>query len=73
MPQSYPEFPDRQQMFDYLETYSRHFGLADRIEFKKTVTDVAPQPAHLSIRRGYWYLPAASRAGPCGPSTARCG
>ncbi len=42
MPDSYPEFPGRQQMLDYLEAYSRHFGLLERIEFGRAVTRVTP-------------------------------
>jgi hypothetical protein len=42
MPANYPEFPSRQQILDYLNAYSRQFGLLEHIEFRKTVTNVAP-------------------------------
>jgi Flavin-binding monooxygenase-like len=42
MPASYPEFPGRQQMLDYLEAYSRHFELLCNIELGRAVTSVAP-------------------------------
>jgi hypothetical protein len=44
MPSSYPEFPGRRQLLDYLEAYSRRFDLTDAIEFNRTVTSVAPLP-----------------------------
>ena len=42
MPASYPDFPSRDQMLDYLNAYVDHFGLRERIEFGTEVTRVEP-------------------------------
>jgi cation diffusion facilitator CzcD-associated flavoprotein CzcO len=42
MPRDYPDFPNRQQMLDYLDAYVERFGLLDHVELNKTVTQVTP-------------------------------
>jgi hypothetical protein len=42
MPASYPDFPSRDQMLDYLNAYADHFGLRDQIEFGTEVVRVEP-------------------------------
>ncbi|HYU61666.1 MAG TPA: NAD(P)-binding domain-containing protein [Solirubrobacterales bacterium] len=42
MPDSYPDFPSRTQMLDYLKGYVDHFGLRDAIEFETEVVGVSP-------------------------------
>jgi cation diffusion facilitator CzcD-associated flavoprotein CzcO len=42
MPDSYPDFPSRDQMLAYLNSYVHHFGLRDRIEFETEVVSVEP-------------------------------
>jgi cation diffusion facilitator CzcD-associated flavoprotein CzcO len=47
MPASYPDFPSRQQMVDYLRDYARHFELRGAIEFKRKVVLVQPRQDEL--------------------------
>ena len=42
MPEDYPDFPSKAQMLAYLESYTDHFGLRDRIEFETEVVRVEP-------------------------------
>jgi cation diffusion facilitator CzcD-associated flavoprotein CzcO len=46
MPESYPDFPSRIQMLDYLRSYVDHFGLRDAIEFETEVVRVSPLDPH---------------------------
>lgn len=41
-PDWYPDFPSRAQVAAYLGGYARHFGVAERIELGREVTEVAP-------------------------------
>lgn len=47
MPDSYPDFPSRRQMLDYLESYARAFDLMPAIEFRSKVVEVRPVEANL--------------------------
>jgi cation diffusion facilitator CzcD-associated flavoprotein CzcO len=40
MPDSYPDFPNGQQMLAYLRTYAETFNLRENIEFKRKITAV---------------------------------
>ena len=42
MPASYPDFPSRDQMLDYLNSYVDHFGLREQIEFETEVVRIEP-------------------------------
>lgn len=42
MPAHYPTFPSAAQMLAYLNDYTDHFGLRERIEFDTEVVDVRP-------------------------------
>lgn len=42
MPEAYPDFPSRDQMLAYLNAYTDHFGLRERIEFDTEVTRAEP-------------------------------
>jgi cation diffusion facilitator CzcD-associated flavoprotein CzcO len=42
MPRDYPDFPSREQVFAYLESYAAEFGLAERIEFGTEVARCEP-------------------------------
>lgn len=42
MPAEWPPYPSRQQAFEYLRAYARHFGLYESIRFGCTVQGVAP-------------------------------
>ena len=42
MPEHYPDFPSRQNIFDYLKDYAQHFKIYDKIEFNKKVEYVRP-------------------------------
>jgi cation diffusion facilitator CzcD-associated flavoprotein CzcO len=42
MPESYPDFPSRQNMLDYFRAYTQNFGLRENIEFNKKVVYVRP-------------------------------
>lgn len=44
MPDSYPEFPDHEQMLAYLESYVDHFALRPQITFRTRVERVTPHP-----------------------------
>src|SRR3984893_2112239 len=44
MPASFPDFPSRKNMLDYLNAYAQHFRLFDSIQLRQTVTSVAPLP-----------------------------
>lgn len=37
MPQSYPDYPTREQVQSYLESYARHFNFLDKIQLETTV------------------------------------
>jgi cation diffusion facilitator CzcD-associated flavoprotein CzcO len=43
MPESYPDFPSRQQMLEYLRDYADKFGLRKNIEFRTKVVMALPQ------------------------------
>ncbi|MGC2235761.1 MAG: NAD(P)-binding domain-containing protein [Pyrinomonadaceae bacterium] len=47
MPADYPDFPSRQQMLDYLESYADEFNLRENIEFNTKVVGVLPRPDEL--------------------------
>lgn len=40
MPADYPEFPTGPQVYDYLVSYARHFGVFDRIRVRNEVTAI---------------------------------
>lgn len=42
MPDDYPDFPSRQNMYDYIKDYAIHFDLMDNIEFNTKVIFVRP-------------------------------
>ena len=42
MPESYPDFPSRQNMRDYINAFCDRFGLRSHIELNRTVTQVLP-------------------------------
>jgi cation diffusion facilitator CzcD-associated flavoprotein CzcO len=42
MPRSFPDFPSREQVVDYLNDYVDHFGLRERIEFGAEVVRCEP-------------------------------
>jgi cation diffusion facilitator CzcD-associated flavoprotein CzcO len=42
MPEDYPHFPSAAQMLAYIEAYAREHGLADKVEFNRTVTSARP-------------------------------
>jgi cation diffusion facilitator CzcD-associated flavoprotein CzcO len=42
MPADYPDFPSREQMLAYLNSYADAFGLRENIEFNKKVVMIAP-------------------------------
>jgi dimethylaniline monooxygenase (N-oxide forming) len=44
MPDGYPDFPSREMVGAYLDSYARHFGIADRVELGREVTGVAKSP-----------------------------
>jgi dimethylaniline monooxygenase (N-oxide forming) len=44
-PDAYPDFPSRSQVAAYLGGYARHFGVEDRVEVGRTVTDVCQTAA----------------------------
>jgi cation diffusion facilitator CzcD-associated flavoprotein CzcO len=46
MPDEYPEFPHHRQVFEYLRSYARHFGLYERIQFNTAVERVEPADGH---------------------------
>jgi hypothetical protein len=46
MPSDYPDFPSRDQMLAYLNSFADEFGLRDRIEFETEVTNVEPLSPH---------------------------
>jgi hypothetical protein len=46
MPASYPDFPSRDQMLAYLNSYVDRFGLRDQIEFGTEVVRVEPLDDH---------------------------
>ncbi|BAZ31564.1 dimethylaniline monooxygenase [Cylindrospermum sp. NIES-4074] len=41
MPASYPEWPTAENIRNYLESYTRHFGISEKIRFQTNVTDVS--------------------------------
>lgn len=40
MPRTYPDFPSRRQMWDYLNSYAERFGLKKQIQFNTEITEV---------------------------------
>ena len=42
MPEEFPEFPNHRQVWQYLCDYTRHFELAEHIQFNTTVTRLEP-------------------------------
>ncbi|HEX2393498.1 MAG TPA: NAD(P)-binding domain-containing protein [Solirubrobacterales bacterium] len=44
MPEHYPDFPSRQQVGAYLASYARHFGVAERVQVGRQVTEIASSP-----------------------------
>lgn len=42
MPAEYPDYPGHAQVWEYLRSYARHFGLYEHIEFNTSVADVRP-------------------------------
>src|SRR5579875_2628843 len=42
MPASYPDFPSRQQVLDYLRSYADHYGLRRYIQFGRRVERIEP-------------------------------
>ncbi len=42
MPDSYPDYPNHEQIADYFDDYVDHFGFRDRIRFRTEVTHVDP-------------------------------
>ena len=59
MPESYPDFPSRLQMRDYLQTYAKHFDLRPHITFGQEVTSIRAtgEPA-----AGGWLVKTANGA-----------
>jgi len=47
MPEDYPDFPSRQQMLDYLNSYADAFCLRENIEFNRKVVMITPRPDEL--------------------------
>ncbi len=43
MPRSYPRYPSRDQVVDYLEAYAAHFGLAPRLNVEARRLDTTPE------------------------------
>lgn len=41
-PDSYPDFPSRAQVATYLAEYARHFGVEERVQLGRDVTDIGP-------------------------------
>ncbi len=42
MPEDYPDFPSRDDMYRYMQAYADHYGLRPTIEFQKKVVYVRP-------------------------------
>lgn len=42
MPAEYPEYPHHRQVWEYLKSYARKFGLYERIEFNKSIERIEP-------------------------------
>lgn len=49
MPAHYPAFPHHTQVFEYLRSYARHFGLYDCIEFQTSIDRLEPAGAHWQV------------------------
>jgi cation diffusion facilitator CzcD-associated flavoprotein CzcO len=47
MPASYPDFPSRQQVLEYLHAYADKFGLTADVQLQRTVTHVESLPSDL--------------------------
>jgi hypothetical protein len=50
MPEDYPDFPSREQMYQYYKSYASHYGLRDHIQFNTKVVGVNP------IERSQWKI-----------------
>lgn len=44
MPKHYPDYPSHEQVLDYFESYTNHFGLKDHIRFNSTIQHVEKLP-----------------------------
>jgi len=42
MPREYPDYPNHQQVFDYIRSYARHFGLYEHIQFNTAIERIEP-------------------------------
>ena len=42
MPESYPDFPSRENMRDYIQAFAEHFDLRSRVELNRKVINVLP-------------------------------
>jgi cation diffusion facilitator CzcD-associated flavoprotein CzcO len=49
MPKEYPPYPSHKQVWDYLRSYARHFNLYPQIEFKTSVSKIAPAGEHWNV------------------------
>jgi cation diffusion facilitator CzcD-associated flavoprotein CzcO len=52
MPADYPEYPSHRQVWEYLRSYARKFGLYERIEFGRTIERI--EPAGDADSQGNW-------------------
>lgn len=50
MPASYPVYPSRDQMRDYLESFAKHFGLYEHITFETSVESMTPREGGWTVR-----------------------
>jgi len=50
MPASYPDFPSHVQVWEYLRSYARAFGLYEHIEFNTTVEKVERVASHWEVQ-----------------------
>jgi len=45
MPREYPPYPHHRQVWEYLRSYARHFGLYERIEFGRSIARIERTPS----------------------------
>jgi hypothetical protein len=45
MPREYPPYPHHRQIWEYLRSYARHFGLYERIEFGRSIERIERTPS----------------------------